>query len=368
MVTTSCPYEREKIPIPWFVLEQLIRQYATEKGVSIVSTKECRRIARRLHMGEEGFHAALDYLVALNIFHYYPTILPDVVFCDTQVLPDKMSELVEYSHMLRGSCSSPSSVSRMQSHSGGWLRFRDEGIITVEFLQEFPKHYVAGLFTPSDLLKLLRALLITAHLAGGEYFMPSLLYELQPDELDHYRCSLTSSPSPLLVHYPGGWLPSGIFTSLIAYLQNVSSWKLLLKSGKPDCLHRNCVKFRHPGGRPGSITLVDFFTHFEVHLITPKPVSPSLCCEIHRAIFEGLKQAVDTLSYINLHPKEAFFCSAGGEVCDPTPHLAVVGVDRQWWSCSVNPEVGGELTEGQTLWFSSADDEGEYGILSIKSP
>jgi len=74
-------------------------------------------------MGEEAFHAALDYLVALNIFHYYPTILPDVVFCDTQVLPDKMSELLEYSHtgMLQGSSATTSSVSMTQSHSGGPL-------------------------------------------------------------------------------------------------------------------------------------------------------------------------------------------------------------------------------------------------------
>ena len=217
-------------------------------------------------------------------------------------------------------------------------------------------YYVAGVFIPSDLLKLLSALLITAHLAGGEYFMPSLLYELQPDELDHYRCGLTSSPSPLLVHYPGGWLPSGIFTSLIAYLQNVCSWKLLFKSGKPVCLHRNCIKFRHPGGRPGSVTLIDSFTHFEVHLVTPKPVSSVLCSEIHKAIFDGLEQAAVTLSYTNLHPKKAATC---------TLHLAVLEADG-WWSCSTNPEVGGELTEGQTLWFRSADDraqvKGECGM------
>jgi len=352
VVTKSCPHEREKIPIPWFVLEQLIHQCATEKGVSIVSMKRCRQIAHRLHMDDETFRAALDYLVALNIFHFYPKILPNVLFCDTQVLLDKISELVEYSHSLRGGSATTSSVSRMQSCSGGWLRFRDEGIITVEFLEEFPKHYVAGVFTPSDLLKLLTDLLIAAHLAGSEYFMPSLLYELQPEEVNEYRCSLMSSPSPLLVHYPGGWLPSGIFTSLIAYLQNICRWKLLFKSGKPVCLHRNCVKFRHPGGRPGSITLIDSFTHFEVHLVTPKPVSHTLCSEIHRAIFDGLEQAADTLSYTNLHPEEAFFCLAGGKDCESTPHLAAVA--DGYWSCLTNQEVGGELTEEQFVWLSCA--------------
>ena len=352
IVTTSCPYEREKIPIAWFMLEQLIRQCATEKGVSIISTTECRQIAQRQRMDDETFHAALDYLVSLNIFHFYPTVLPNVVFCDTQVLPDKISELVEYSHMLRGSSGAT------RSHSGQWLRFRDEGIITVEFLQEFPKHY-SGVFTPCDLLKLLSARLITAHLAQSEYFMPSLLCELQRDDLHHYRCSLTSFPSPLLVHYPGGWLPSGIFTSLIAYLQNVCNWKLIFKSGKPICLHRNCVKFRQPGGRPGSVTLIDFFTHFEVHLASPKPASSMLCAEIHKAIFDGLEQAADTLSYTNLHPEEAIFCSAGGKDCETTPHLADVETDHQWWRCLTNPEVGGELSEGQTLWFNSAEDRAQ---------
>ena len=81
-----------------------------------------------------------------------------------------------------------------------------------------------------------------------------------------------------------------------------------------------------------------------------------LCSEVHRAIFDGLEQAAETLSYTNLHPEEAIFCSAGGENCEPTPHLAVVVTDHRWWSCLTNPEVGEELTEGQALWFSSTDD------------
>jgi len=67
------------------MLEQLIRQYAAKKGVS---TTECRQVAQRLHTDDESFHAALDYLVALNIFHFYPNVLPNLVFCATQVLPD----------------------------------------------------------------------------------------------------------------------------------------------------------------------------------------------------------------------------------------------------------------------------------------
>ena len=121
--------------------------------------------------------------------------------------------------------------------------------------------------------------------------MPSLLYELQRDELDHYRCGLTSFPSPLVVHYPSGWLPSGIFTLLIAYLQNICSWKLIFKkSGKPVCLHRNCVKFELPGSQPRSVTLIDFFTHFEVHLASLKPASCMLCSKVSLTVLNGLRK------------------------------------------------------------------------------
>jgi len=354
IVTTSCPHKREQIPIPWFVFEQFIHQYAAEKAVRVVSIKECRQIAQRLHMDDQTFLAALDYLVALNIFHYYPTILPNVLFCDTQVLLDKISELVERSHVLRGSSGALC--------TGRWLRFRDEGIITLNCLEEFSNHYVPYLFTASDFMKVLHDLFIIAHLAKGEYFMPSLLKELQTEELDHYR-GLTL-PSSLLVHYPGGCLPSGIFTSLIAYLQNVRSWKLLFKYGKPACLHRNCIKFELPDGQPGSVTLIDSFTHFEVHLASLAPLSHDLCSKIRRDIFDGLEKAADTLSYTNLHPKEAVCCSGGGKDCGLTPHPAEVVDGYRWWRCLTDKEFGGELTEGQTLWFSASEQvEGECGTM-----
>ena len=186
--------------------------------------------------------------------------------------------------------------------------------------------------------------------------MPSLLKELQPEELDHYRCGHCGLkfPFPLLVHYPGSCLPSGMFTSLIPYLQNVHSWKLLFsKDGKPACLHRNCIMFERPDGECGSVTLIDSFTHFEVHLDSYAPVSHDLCSQIHRDIFDGLEKAADTLSYTNLHPREAVCCSGGGKDCGPTPHPAEVVAGYRRWRCLTDTLFGGDLTEGQTLWFSA---------------
>ena len=46
--------------------------------------------------------AALTYLDNLNIFLYKPSLLPNVVFSNPQVLLDMLSKLVVHSYKLRG--------------------------------------------------------------------------------------------------------------------------------------------------------------------------------------------------------------------------------------------------------------------------
>ena len=59
-----------------------------------------------------------------------------------------------------------------------------------------------------------------------------------------------------------------IFCSLVALLQS-SQNSLETVSLSRLCLTRNCIKFQLPGGQPGSLTLIDTFTHFEVHVDAP---------------------------------------------------------------------------------------------------
>ena len=66
---------------------------------------------------DEALHAALVHLDRLNIFLYYPSVLPELVFCSPCVLLDKISKLVEESYRLKhgpdpsiGALSSPHSL------------------------------------------------------------------------------------------------------------------------------------------------------------------------------------------------------------------------------------------------------------------
>ena len=109
------------------------------------------------------------------------------------------------------------------------------------------------------------------------------------------------------------WVPHGIFCSLVAFLQssdNSSSWRLSVcpnNSTKPLCLTRNCIKFLFPANAPGTITLVDAFSHFEVYINAPHNACVDSCPSIWGTLFRGIEKAKENLQYHALEePRRAF--------------------------------------------------------------
>ena len=90
-----------KIPVWWFILELILRHLAEQLKRRVLSRQECSEVARLLKFHEKAFSAALKFLTELNILLYYPKILPGVVFTDSQVPVDKVSELIERKYRLQ---------------------------------------------------------------------------------------------------------------------------------------------------------------------------------------------------------------------------------------------------------------------------
>ena len=141
-VVKHCSKPEVKIPLAWFVLEERIRQYATKKDVPYVERAMCAKIANTLHMSTENFEAALNHLLKLNIFRCYSSV-PNLIFCTTQVILMKLTELVQHSHRLR--------KAPVQGINGEDISFKHEGIISIKFLKRFPSFY-SDLFTPECFL------------------------------------------------------------------------------------------------------------------------------------------------------------------------------------------------------------------------
>ena len=313
------PRSPDKIPLHWYALELKLQEIAQALGRQVLSKQECFQAAQRLQFDSESFEAALHYLDDLNILFYYPDILPEIVFCDTQVLLDKITELVEYHYRLRENPNPQSPT------SGDRKKFRDYALVTIEFLREFRKHYFKEVFIAEQFLELLRKLLLLADFGNSEYFMPCLLKTLEPSEVDECCQPLPATPRLVFKIDPHGPL-NGLFCSLIALLLSPDNtypfpWELRLgESHDPSCLFRNCVKFIIPK-KPGIVTVIDSFKFFEVHC--DKSARPSLFPHVREAVLKGLYRAAATLHYNNTEPQRAFFCK-----CDRSArsaHLAVLG-------------------------------------------
>ena len=148
MATTAI--ESKQTPLSWHVLELALRELAGKLGRGFLTYAECVTEASKMDISEQVFDAALDHFVHLNTILYYRTVLPDLVFIEAQPLMQKMTELIQRTHALRVQV--PDKRTPIQ---GKWLRFLDEGIVTLDILESFPDSYLEGVFTAADLVRLM---------------------------------------------------------------------------------------------------------------------------------------------------------------------------------------------------------------------
>ena len=219
-------------------------------------------------------------------------------------------------------------------------------MVTLRMLEDkrLSCHYSPKLFTPSDLIKLFRGLLIFAPLATEEYFMPSLLPMIPAEEVKRYCPPPSSTIAPLLVHFPNKCAPNGIYCALVVHLLSVCGWELLYQTGtSPACVSRNCIRFMFPG-KPATVSLVDTFSFFEVHVKTPSTNIPS---EVRESVFSGLENASCTLKYDDLKPVVAFFCE-----CGAPPHSATTYIkgENRYLVCTRTSEYG-PLCRKHAVWL-----------------
>ena len=334
-----CP-KAIKMPIAWFALEALLRRSSQD---GILSIEECQLCATGLHITGDTFSAALHYLVDHNLFLYYREVLPQTVFCDPQVVLSKVSELVEYHHKLLYS------PDETETAVSDLVTFRDHGLLSVELLGKFSKHYKEGLFTPQDLLRLLSSVGAIAGISDTVYLMPALLSHLDSEQVFNYINVATA----LIIRPTHGCIVSGLFCCLVAHLlspRNKPSWKVCMEGEKPLCLNRNCISFEQKNDTQ-IVTLVDMFSHIAVRV---DQMSSRVCGEIRDCVHRGIKSACILLNCQDVQFEDAFMC--GGDNCrtDP-PHVAVV-VNGNKWKCSSRGRQNGDLSVGQLMWF------GESGV------
>ena len=232
----------------------------------VLRKEECTHVSNALGFSEGELEAALSFLDKLNIFLYKKDILPDIIFTDAQVPLDKLSVLVEKQYHLKAV--EKSTTEALDEATTGCKAFRDKGILTLEFLKEFEKHYVKGIFTAENFLTLLQKLLIVSKLSDTEYFIPAILNFTK--ECQIIDCLTSSSYiAPRVVQFSTGWAPPGVFCCSVCHLQSHSGWEIKKPSkdvSNPTAktyISRNSITFTKQG-TPGSVTFIDNLSFFAV--------------------------------------------------------------------------------------------------------
>ena len=355
--TSTKPAE---IPLRWYALELLLEEMAHTLGRGVLSWKECLAAASsKLHFDEESLRAALVFLDGLSVVFHYKNILPKVVFANPQVVLDKASELLKAKYDLQ-----KRSAEMCTLTTDEWQRFHDTALVSLDFLsqEEFQKHYVPGLFSPADLIKLFRKLFIFADFNDVEFFVPALLDILEEDEVNSHRVSLSSLLPPLVVEFPHKAPLLGVFCALTCFLLSERNcfpapWCLSTSYVlKPTCLFRNCIQFEIPR-YPGSIVIIESSNRFECHVFLPRVAfvrySKKLCSLITRALDKGLQEANTALGYSSSQYSTTLLCPCG----EGRAHSATVGDGL--WICTASSERCAELTPNQKIWFEcSTQDQG----------
>ena len=369
-VVVSSPTRKMSIPIWWYVLEITLKKLSDHFDRLVLSKRECLEVAIQLNFSESALIEALKLFHQQHIFHHYPEILPDVVFTSPQVLLDKLTELVREVYLMKRSHSDVHSLDAPKT--GKWRIFRDQGILYLEFLKQFGKHYVNSLFTPPDLLRIfMRHLIITPLSTEGlhkevdftsnsiQYYMPCLLDMLSLTELDSHR-NHSSVACPILIRFPNGWPRAGVFCCLQVYLMQLLHWTLVLSKGKPKLIAQNCVMLSPPNSTC-RVTLIDSFSYFEIHVEAKSGVCRRMCPMILSQVLSGIDASCRTLRYNNDQPHLAFFCP-----CVPTHpsspksasnlHAAELFKEEDSLRCTIDETVTFDIDSFHSIWLQELSE------------
>ena len=332
-------------PIAFLMLLNDMNKYAEEQRKKVVSVEECQAIAGRLKMERQSLEAALIFFNDMSVWMYMPSVLPGLVFVDSQMALDSVNQIVQYSYRVGGGA--------IKGLAASECRLWKEGVVSSEMLkgEEFRGCFVTGLFEADDALKLFEKLYIVARLNEREFIMPAMLQTVAEKDMEQYVPSPSEHVAPLFLHFHMSRIAKGVFCSTHTCMRSKYGWTTCYKKerGKkvPACLFRNAVRLQHPK-ESVKLTFFHKLKHFEVHLHAPEANLPSICPEIRDMLVDAVDSVADSFRFKNSRASLAFQCP-----CDPDDvHTATPNEAHSKLICSLTEDISpGGLTAAQRVWL-----------------
>ena len=285
-------FEKVTIPTSWL----LFSLYMRSKKVRTMSLKECEKLAKKAGISQSELQEALWFLHhRVGVLLYYPEVeaLKGTVICDIQVVFDSASNLIRNTFTF-------DKVGKSLSE-----KFREKAQFSLRDVVEATSGHTDALIPLDSLVKLLEYLGILTAIpptpsadVDGEptYFMPCVLKSARASELSVPSCS-DSDPAPLILRYDCGYVPVGVFPSMMTNLvsQQREGWEMI-----EEGLYKNRVQFQ-VGEDLDTITLISHPRYFEIIVSRSSSfhTPTELLCAYVRSTIESTLNTVT--SHMNYH-------------------------------------------------------------------
>ena len=284
-------FEELTIPASWL----LFSLYMRSKKVRTMSLEECEKLAKKAGISPSELQEALWFLHHhVGVLLYYPEVeaLKGTVICDIQVVFDSASNLIRNTFTF--------------DKVGKNLRekFQVNAQFSLRDVVKATSGHTDSLIPLDSLVKLLEYLGIltaipptpSADVQGeATYFMPCVLKSARASELSVPSCS-DSDPAPLILRYDCGYVPVGVFPSMITNLvsKQREGWKMI-----EEGLYKNRVQFQ-VGGDYDTVTLISHPRYFEIVIsrnATFRTPTDSLCSQVRSTIESTLNTVTSHMNY-----------------------------------------------------------------------
>ena len=360
-IIKSC-FPATRIPVSWLMFRIVLHLL----NKPIVSLAQCEEIAKQLSMTSPVQESIWFFHHDIGSLMHYSNIpsMEDTVICNPQVIFDSISKLIIERFKLENLALKPIEV----------YEFQQKGLFTLSHIQNTTDHHQSSLLELNQLVDVLKHHNILAEVKQDKevasssdsepepkFIMPAVMKYASESELPSSFSTLEAIPSPIFVHFTGGFVPFVVFCAgvarLIAQLDSMSPrWQLC-----DDQVMRNKVKFIID--KAFFATLVSRPQYIMIHIkkhqkARCKTALEVICSKVRKTVVQALETVILNMKYkpygtlqvsIEQPFELAFTCNLEDSHSD---HLMKVTKDNSGHHTEcLKSQVGFNLEDRHLIWF-----------------
>ena len=347
-------FPRIPIPASWLMFRVILNLL----NKPVLSLTQCKVIAKRLSMPTSVEEAIWFFHHNIGSLMHYSNIpsMKDTVICNPQIIFDSISKLI---------------IDKFQKASraiteGEIEQFHQKGLFTLSDIQDTTEHPQSSLLELNQLVDVLKHHNVLAEVkqdaqSEPKFIMPAVMKYASESDLHSPSSTLEASPSPIFIHFAGGFVPFGVFCAgvarLIAQLDSISpGWQLC-----DDQLMRNKAKFIID--KAFFATLISRPQYIMIHIkkhqkARSKIAVEVICSKVRKTVVQALKTVISNMKYkpygtlqasIEQPFELAFTCNLEDSHSD---HFMIVTKDDSGYHTEcLKSHVGFDLEDRHLIWF-----------------